>query len=181
MRYRIDSIDRISEVDEEWLRFAAENEAPSLTPDAVRGRSLYSFISDATTSSLWHDLLVRVRGGSHLDLEVHCDGPTTVRLIRIRAVAEPDGSVRFTTDVLRTTARASVPVPPASSSNGPLVLCSWCQRLLVPGADWVDLEEGIARLDLFGGMSPGLISHGICPSCYSGALADCSMQESAGA
>jgi hypothetical protein len=170
MRYRLDSADRLSEVDEEWRTFALENDAPSLTPEAVLGRSLCSFISDATIAHLWQELLVRVRAGGLLDLRVRCDSPSWTRLIRICASAEPDRGIGFTTTVLRMAHRAPVPVPPARFSAGTLTLCSWCQRLHMPSTEWVDLEQGIVRLDLFGSVPPGLISHGICPDCYTRAL-----------
>ena len=170
MRYRLDSGDRVSEVDDEWLTFAIENEAPSLTPDAVLGRSLFSFISDPTTAHLWQELLARVRTGGLLDLNVRCDSPSWIRLIRICASAEPGGGVVFTTSIRQAAHRAPVPVPPARSATGTLTLCSWCQRLRMPEAEWVELEKGIARLELFGSASPGLISHGICPDCYTSAL-----------
>lgn len=180
MRYRLDSADRVSDVDDERLPFAAENGAPSLTPDAVLERSLYSFISDPTTTHLWQELLTRVRAGGLLDLNVRCDAPAWARLIRIRACAEPGGAMALTTDILRTDHREPLPVPPARSSESHLRLCSWCQRLQMPDSDWVDLAEGIGRLDLFDGMSPGLISHGICTDCYARALADFPMPSPAG-
>lgn len=179
VRYRLDSADRISEVDEEWLTFAIENEAPSLTPEAVLGRSLSSFISDPTTAHLWQELLVRVRAGGLLDLNVRCDSPSWTRLIRICASAEAGGGIAFTTTILRIAHRAPVPVPPARSSAGTLTLCSWCQRLHMPSSEWVELEDGIGRLELFGNLSPGLISHGICPDCYTRALEEFPMQTQA--
>jgi hypothetical protein len=181
MRYRLDSADRVSEVDEEWLPFAIENEAPSLTPDAVLGRPLYSFISDPTTTHLWQELLARVRSGGLLDLNVRCDSPSWIRLIRICASAESGGSVAFSTGILHVAHRAPVPVPPARPSGGTLTLCSWCQRLRMPSSEWAELQEGIIRLELFGRISPGLISHGICPDCYTRALAEFPMQGPASA
>lgn len=180
MRYWLDWDDRVSEVDEEWLRFATENDAPSLTREAVRGRSLYSFIGDATTSYLWKELLTRVRAGATLDFVVRCDSPDRIRLLRVQASAGKDARVAFSTEVLRSDARSPVAVPPAHEQKGPLTLCSWCQRVRMPSSEWVDLEKGIARLELFGGDSPALMSHGVCPDCYARALEDVPMQSLGG-
>jgi hypothetical protein len=178
VRYSIDASDRLTQVDDEWLPFAADNDAASLTPDAVLGRSLYSFIGDITTTHLWKKILVNVRNGRLLDLTVRCDSSRLRRIIRIRASADPDGGVTFETSCLSVVSRDPVPIPTATLSGGPQTLCSWCQRIRLPDLTWVPLEEGISRLNLFGGSIPSLISHGICDDCFARALAPASNESS---
>jgi hypothetical protein len=43
-------------------------------------------------------------------------------------------------------------------------MCGWCKRVYAD-AKWVEIEEAIERLDLFGISKPPDTTHGICPSC----------------
>ena len=47
--WAIDPEDKIIRVNEDWLAFARENEAPHLTPDAVINRPLWDFVSGGET------------------------------------------------------------------------------------------------------------------------------------
>jgi hypothetical protein len=51
-----------------------------------------------------------------------------------------------------------------------LTVCGWCERVKV-GARWLEAERALAQFELSPGHEPSL-THGICPSCFAGALKD---------
>ena len=44
-------------------------------------------------------------------------------------------------------------------------MCSWCNRVDLSG-EWYEIEEAIARLELFEQRSLPQISHGMCDDCF---------------
>jgi hypothetical protein len=45
-----------------------------------------------------------------------------------------------------------------------LTVCAWCGRVRV-GRRWLQMDEVMRRLDLFGLPEPPQFTHGICPTC----------------
>ena len=46
-----------------------------------------------------------------------------------------------------------------------LSTCSWCIKACLPNDEWVELEEAVNRLDLFGGGVVPSLKHGLCLDC----------------
>jgi hypothetical protein len=44
-------------------------------------------------------------------------------------------------------------------------MCSWCRRVRLDAARWVEVEDAVAELRLFEDVRPPQISHGVCPIC----------------
>jgi hypothetical protein len=44
-----------------------------------------------------------------------------------------------------------------------LQICSWCKRVNLPESSWVEAEEAIRALDLFGSYKLPQLTHGVCP------------------
>src|SRR5947209_973097 len=84
--YRV--ADRLVEVNDAWTRFAHNNGAPELAPDAVLGRSLWTFIADPTTRRLYEALVARAREGSPRTVPYRCDVPAAKRLMRMTITAD---------------------------------------------------------------------------------------------
>lgn len=59
--YRIDSQDRIVYVNDNWHKFAEENDASELTKQSILYRSLWDFISDHATQQFYREVIHRVR------------------------------------------------------------------------------------------------------------------------
>jgi len=166
--YRIDSEDRIVWVNADWVAFAEENHAPELTREAVKGRSLFDFISGAETRQLYRVVMERVRAsGQTAVLPFRCDGPAVKRLMELAIRLGPNGGIEFASHMIRTEQRRRVPLLDASfrRSREWLHLCSWCKRVQVESGEWVEPEEAVRRLGLF--LQPELprTSHGICLEC----------------
>jgi hypothetical protein len=173
VKYWFDSKDCISKVDEHWHRFASENGATGLTPEAVKGRHLSSFISDPGTCELWTKLLQRAREGNPVSLTIRCDAPDRRRTLSIRL--RPDRSrIRVTSTLVAQEFRPPVDLlsEPRETKGDALVACGWCRRFeLAPGV-WVEVEVLVENLHLFALPVLPPVTHGICPTCFEKASAE---------
>ena len=62
--------------------------------------------------------------------------------------------------------------PDAPRSSEIVTVCSMCKKLKISHEQWVDLEEGLARLKLFEADKMPQLSHGLCGACHEAALKD---------
>lgn len=171
VRYRIDSRDRLTGFNAAWDEFAIGNDTPALTGSLIEGRPLWDFITSPEVQHLYEVLLKRVRAGRALSsLPFRCDAPTLRRHMLMDIHLLPVGDVEFCCQVTRVEPRAPVPVDygarPAEG-NRFLRMCSWCNRVDDMHGHWSEIEDAIARLQLFGDVEPLPISHTICAQCLS--------------
>ena len=167
--YRIDKQDRVIHVNQEWLDFARENQAPELSRAAVRGRKLNDFIADRETRHLYDIIYRRCREtGEPTEVSFRCDSPAERRLqkLHIRRHGER-GELEFEGHIISIEARRPYTLSQHSGEDRArfLVICSWCKKIRVGEDRWVEMEEA-AKIDhLFDAVPPNL-SHGICPQCF---------------
>jgi hypothetical protein len=172
IRYRIDAQDRLFEVNEDWLTFAAENDPFMAERRRIMGRSLWSCIADPTVEELYRQMVNAARLGRTSRFKYRCDAPSFRRLFEMRIQGSGEGAVEFASELLDEEARPAVSLLDVRQPrNSDFVLvCSWCQRIAV-GGTWLPVEEGVRAL---GPMEhdtlPGL-THGICPECRAKMLA----------
>jgi hypothetical protein len=170
--YRLDAQDRIVHVNRAWLSFAAENESDALTPEAVLDRPLWDFIADKETRQVYRMILTRVRSsGKEVYIPFRCDSPGIRRFMEMEIARLPEGAVEFRCRLIRAEKRLPIALldPAADRSDELLQICGWCKRINLDGG-WVEAEEAVKRLDLFGAERlPGL-THGICPDCHATAM-----------
>lgn len=166
-RYRVDPRARIVWTSANWDRFARENGAPELAGAAVRGASLWDFVSGPQTRHLYEALFARVEEtqGS-LRLPFRCDSPNVRRFMELRIAYLSGGELELQARLLREEARPAVRlVDPAASRRGEaLVVCSFCKSVRTPGA-WVEVEEAVARLGVFDADTVPPLRYGVCPAC----------------
>ena len=76
-------------------------------------------------------------------------------------------SIEFLSKIIELEFRDPVALldPEAGRSEEFLKICSWCKKIFIPQAGWVEIEEGIRVLDLFAGPPFPQLTHGICHSC----------------
>lgn len=119
-------------------------------------------------------LVRRARGSPDgFELAFRCDGPDVRRELDLRIV--PSSSRRlvvFRTRRANEQRRAPQALldPTAPRGEDSIAMCSWCDRFLV-GAEWVEVEEAAARLQLFRRSEMPQIVHRICPRCSAELLA----------
>lgn len=167
--YRLDALDRITHVNRAWLSFAVENESDALTPEAVLRRPLWDFIADNETRHVYRMILSRVRSsGKEVRLPFRCDSPSIRRFMEMEISPLPEGAVEFKCRLLRAESRPSVGLlDPAADRSGEFVqICGWCKRIRLDTGEWVETEEAVKRLDLFGAKKLPRLTHGICPDCH---------------
>lgn len=165
--YRIDADDRLIFVTTEWLDFARENEAASLSSQAVTGQSLFSFIGDPETRHLYRIIIDRVRQSrSGTVLPFRCDSPGIRRFMELHITPMPEGAVEFDGRLIREEEREILPLldPSVTRSDEIVVACSWCKRIDVDGS-WFEVEDAVRRMGLFNQSRLPRISHGICIDC----------------
>ncbi len=169
VRYRIDHEDRIAEVNEGWSSFAERNGGWGIDVSGILGRQLWSFLADLPTVSLYQSMVRRVRGGGPaVRFQFRCDAPACRRLLAMEIAGEPDGVVRFDVAGVKEVPRPAVELlePARPRSGRYLTMCGWCNRIRVQEETWVEVENAISELGLFGvQVMPG-ITHGICPRCH---------------
>ena len=168
--YQIDADDRLSYVNENWNRFARENATPEIAGDAILGRLLWDFIADRETQYLYQAVVQRVRASDiTVRLPLRCDAPDRRRFLMMEVGSSGEDEVRFTTVTVREEPRETVLLldPQAARSDAELPVCSWCKRVQVgeAGSEWMEVEEAVARLELFDVYPLPRVSHRMCPRC----------------
>lgn len=164
--YRIDVHDKITSANREWDRFAIDNSSEHLVFERIASRSLWDFISDATTQLLYRDILERVRSGHRLSFPLRCDSADRRRFLEMHMQLVDHGAVEFE---VRTLSLEIRPPQELLESGGRrtkafLRMCSWCKRI-PDGNDWIEIEEAVAKMRLFEADSLPMISHGMCEQC----------------
>jgi hypothetical protein len=169
VHYRIDGNDHVIFVDDGWSDVATRDAAPELASPHVLGRSLWSFVSDATTIQLYRQIISRVRDGRTARFSVRCDGPSARRVVELSIETTPQstGHVDFRTRTISNVQRAWVPLLARDvvRSDDMVRSCSWCNRIEVRRGDWVDVEVATHRLRLFDREHQPQLTHGMCTAC----------------
>jgi hypothetical protein len=171
--YRIDADARIEWVDDGWDRFIEENAgAPALTRERVIGTSLWDWLTGAETKHLYTLLVARVRKTQRaVTLPFCCDAPHLRRDLELTMSPTKRG-VAFHSRLrqMRTRAPANLLDARAARSDELLRMCSVCKRVAAPGDRWEEVEDTIARLELFDAPTMPQISHGLCEPCFESAM-----------
>jgi hypothetical protein len=170
---RVDVNDEIIFVNDAWCEFAAENGAPDLTRERVTGHSLWECIHGRETRHLMEILFFRVRALElMLTFPFRCDSPVTRRdMSSTVRLLNGAGAVEIISRVEHQEPLPAGVVPPAGNARPRMVtICGWCRKIRVPEKGWVEVEQAIADLDLFGVAGPPSLTHGMCPDCEAGLI-----------
>ena len=169
-RYKVDSLNRIVWVGDDWLRFANANEAPQLSQERVTNRPLFDFVSDLDTVHLYRLLLERLREtGEDIVVPFRCDSPTHRRFMELRMTAIENGGVLFESALVREEPRDYVALldPLAERSAAHCVkLCGWCKKVRIPDQRWLEVEDAVGHVPFFTGDQCPRVTHGMCPNCF---------------
>jgi len=164
--YYLNEGDEIVTVNSAWNRFARENGAPEALGPRVLWRPVWAFISDGTTSLIYRHLIKAAREGRIIDFCIRCDGPSVVRLARMRMHQLRSGLVEVRVRTIEKMARRFIPIEPvARSLAGDAQWCGWCQRIEIMPGCWLPAEA--AQRDAGDGVweRPLHVRHGSCPQC----------------
>lgn len=167
--YRIDAQNRIDYVNDEWIDFAGENEAPELTRERVLGEPISGFIAGWETIHLYEIIYERVRrSGKEVRIPFRCDSPEKKRHFLMSIAPLGEGGLEMRIRVLRIDPVPRRPLLESSVERSPemIVICSWCRRILIDEGSWVEIEDATGEKELFG-PSPPSLTHEVCSDCLS--------------
>jgi len=164
--YRVDALDRLAFVNDEWDRFAAANAGEACLSSKVVGRPLWDFVSDKTTRLLYRNMLTKVRGGGNVRFPLRCDSPDCRRYLEMEMGPAGFGAVEFTVRTAAVETRPGQALLDPASPRGEEFLraCGWCKKIEVGGL-WYEAEVAVAKLGLFGARVLPLVTHGMCLEC----------------
>ena len=166
--YRINSQDEIIFVNDEWSRFALNNDAPELVMEKVLNRNLWDFITGDTTQELYQKIVQKVRAGHIINFKFRGDSPDFRRLLGMNITLQEKNYVQFETRVVWIEKRLhqNILQRDVRPNERVLTVCSWCSKINVTDENWQEVEEAIINPGLFEMDALPRLSHGICFSCY---------------
>lgn len=166
--YRINSRDEFIFVNQEWEIFAHENDAPFLSPENILGKSLWNFITDATTEQIYREMVRKAREGEFIPFRFRCDSPGLRRLLEMNISASRKGNVEFETRTILVEERPVQMILKDDNSRTEDILriCGWCKKIVVSDEVWEEVEEAVTALGLFEQEKLPQLTHGICDGCY---------------
>ncbi len=118
--YCIDSADHIVSVDDAWLKFASDNDAPDLTRKKVQNKDLWRFITDPDTRLIYRLLFDAVRTRMQpISISYRCDSPTLRRYMLLTCSPRPKLEIEIRSSIVREESRPYTPLldPNQSRSN----------------------------------------------------------------
>jgi hypothetical protein len=176
IQYMIDAEDRITFVSDNWWFFAEENGAGvDCYPPQLMGRSLWDFIAGEETRHLYAILMAKARAEKKvLQVPIRCDSPDRRRKIIISLKSIGDGHIEFLCRTIRVDTREPVDLlrGDVARTDRLIRICSFCKKVAVAADEWIDTEKAIERMALFIENTLPRLSHGVCPSCHTVALAN---------
>jgi hypothetical protein len=176
IRYWIDAQDRIIRVNDEWAKFAAENDGGPVGPAAgILGRNLWSFIEDPTLCNLYREMVLLARKGRPIAFSFRCDAPCFRRVFQMRISGGLRDEVEFASTLESEEARDAVSLLDCHQPRNEqfVRMCSYCQRVHA-NSQWMPVEAAVVALGLMSGTTIPAITHGICEDCYAKMMAEIS-------
>ena len=166
--YEIDAHDCLVNLAGSWSEFAERNGGPHLRAECVLHTSIWKHIAGLENRLLYHEILAYVRARRHkVRFSFRCDGPTTMRELRMDISLAAHHACRFTTVTLRESPQPYLALldPASDKSDECLSVCNWCMRIQTHTNAWSGLREGLERLGMLGLSRWPRISFTICSDC----------------
>lgn len=166
--YELDAADCISFVSESWLDFARGNGAPELTRERVLGHPLWAFVAGDETRRVYEAIFERVRRMERpVVVPFRCDSPDRFRFMELAIQPSAAGRMECRATLVREQTRPFFSILDRAfpRSERSLPMCSFCRRILVAGAEWLEAEAAVARLDLFDSTRLPRLEYRVCDGC----------------
>lgn len=174
IRYWIDAQDRVIRFNDEWAKFAAENDGGTVGSAAgILGQTLWSFINDPTLCNLYREMVLLARRGRPISYSFRCDAPCFRRVFRMRIAGGRGEEVEFASTLESEEAREAVSLLDCRQPRNEqyVRMCSWCQQVSA-NTSWMPVEAAVVALGLMSGLSVPAITHGICEDCQAKMMAE---------
>lgn len=164
----IDAEDKIISIDDNWIKFASENNFRNFDPNSVIGRNLFDFISGLEVKQIYRILVGRVRNtGNPCVLLYRCDSPYLIRYMQMTIKPMQNKHVLFENELIEVQERQPVSInydETDPSENSFLVMCSWCKKIKSDD-EWVDMEMYLNLNQFLNNEINLRITHGVCGEC----------------
>lgn len=165
--YEIDARDRIIAVDDEWLRFAQQNDAPHLTRSAVINKDIYAFMSGDALIDAYRKIFGAIRRRKLSDpvrIPFRCDTHDRKRIMELLIKPSGNEGLMLCGVLRQETLRPSVPLMDhrqVRNADISVPICARCRKVQPPGGMWQEVEEAFADPHV---PVPTLKEH-LCPDC----------------
>jgi len=173
--YRTDLTHRILSVSTNWDDFAIANNAQSHTLAAdVVGRNLFDLIEGLEVRHLYEILVGAVlKTGLGATVPLNCDSPGLTRKILLTIRPGDDGAIEYEGHIAAIAPREPVAILDSKrpKSVEMLYICSFCKRIDAKD-DWIDPAIYLSQRGTLAKEPLPRISHGLCPECFSVAMAE---------
>ena len=167
VEYHLDVDDRFVWVNDAWRFFADANDAPLETREPL-GRPIWDFVTNPETRHLYMAMFGKVRQwGRPITVEFRCDAPTCRRALTLTMSRRGQSGLALRVEALAIDPREPVALIDARAARDArmLTMCGWCKKVALEDDGWVEVEEAVAALSLFGAAALPRITHGICQAC----------------
>ena len=166
--YSIDRNDAIHSVSDNWLEFARANRASELTRESLIGHSLWKFICGRDTRVLYENLFARIRqDAATFELPFRCDSPDRFRFMQLTLMPGAGAAIHLRGVLIREQERPFYSILdrafPRTESRLPM--CSLCKRIYAYGSRWLELEDAVVQLELFGPTHLPELDYTVCHEC----------------
>lgn len=167
--YHVDGDNRLTSMSDSWCEFAQANGASEIADrSAVAGRSIWTFIAGEASRHLYGLIFSKVRSGQRqVVVPFRCDSPTVRRFMSLKIEPLAAEGLRLTSELLKVEEREYMPLLDAavSRSSEVLMICAWCKRIEAGPAVWLEVEDAVEKLGLFGSVELPQLKHGACRDC----------------
>ena len=166
--YELDAEDRIVSASESWDEFARENGGEHLVFARVSNTKIWDHIADPKTAALYRRIYASARRGRSVRFFLRCDSPTVRRMLSVTVEKNSDNDrLRVSTLLFRADLRDQVSLRADNDADADMSVpvCSWCEKVRLPGGDWQEVEGAAAFLDRQEPRANCQISYAICPGC----------------
>ena len=165
--YKVDARDRLCDINPTFLDFAHDNEM-RMEPGRLLGVSLWSFIADPQTVSLYRSLLRQVREENRrVHFAYRCDSPDLKRFMHMVVTPFDDGVVEF-----ENWSQKSEPQNPKLvfdarriGRHKPLRVCSICRSVEQPDGEWTSVSDAFSKGMITEHEHRVAVIYKVCPAC----------------
>ncbi len=165
--YRIDGLDRITDVSPAWLLFAKKNDAAELDESRVIGREIWEFIVGDEVRRVYKEIFRSLReSNKELIVPFRCDSPGIMRHMELHMRSAPANAIEFTGKLDTSLRRRPVSLfdVHASRSEDSIPICSFCRRLKIT-REWVPAAAAVTRKRWFGNRPVPKLNESLCRDC----------------
>lgn len=142
--YHIDENDVIFYINEEYIKFAVENDGERLVKESL-GKPIWNFITNGLVKKLYQELIAAIRKTKEsVKISFRCDSPDRMRFMQMEVFPLIENGVAFHNILLREKFKADGYTPDIIAILGEAgyPMCSHCNKIKID-ENWFELEDAL--------------------------------------